>query len=465
MAIDYQHKEYSDNIDKWEMIDNVIDGEDVEQYLIPLNEHDLSDENKARNAAYKKRAVFYQIAGRTAEGLNSLLYSEPPVLTVPPALEYVAENVDGSGVSIYQQSQDLGLDIIGKARGALFTTYPKVNGPLSKADMQTGEFFATIHEIETEQIINWRTEAVGSQIRLSLVVFEEEVEVVQADGDKVESVKQLRELYLESGVFFERKWQKNKEDEWIVIDESMPTDGAGNPWDVIPFTFVGAMSNSTDVDNSMMLGLAKLNLAHYRNSADYEDSVWFAGQAQPWMSGVTQTHVDLMKKNEMYVGSRTLLGVPSGESFGFASAEPNPMVRQAMIDKLEGMIGLGARYIQPGGVALTASQSNNDKAVQHSALSIISGNIGSAYTQALKWAARYMSAPDDNIVFQPKSDFIQNDATAQDIQAIIAGYVQGAIPLSDYFNWLKDHNIVDSEKTIEAFSAEVGTASMPDLGA
>jgi len=463
MGIDFKNSEYEDNIDKWNLIENVIEGDDVQQYLIPLNKHDRSEENKERNEAYRERAVFYPIAGKTAMGLNALLYSEQPILTVPTALDYLTENADGGGVSIYQQAQDLGLDIIGKGRGALFVTYPQVEAPLSKSDMNSGKYFSTIHEIEAEQVINWRTEKVGSQVRLSLVVFEEEIEVIQSDGYKVKCIKQLRELYLENGVFFDRKWQKDIEDKWQVIAENMPLDGAGKPWDLIPFTFVGSMSNSPDVDDSIMYGLAKLNIAHFRNSADYEDSVWFAGQAQPWMSGVTQSHVDLMKKNDMYVGSRTLLGVPTGESFNFASAPPNPMVRQAMEDKKEAMIGLGARYIQPGGVAKTAAESNNDKAVQHSALSIISGNIGSAYTQALQWVARYMNANDVEVGFQPKSDFVEQDATAQDIQAIVASFVQGVLPISDYMVWMQERGIVDGEKTLEEFNAEIGTATMPSL--
>jgi len=465
MGIDFQNPEYEDNIEKWELIESVIEGDDVDQYLVYLNEYDISPENRERNEHYKQRAVFYPIAGKTAMGLNALLYSEPPILTIPTALEYLQYNADGGGVSIYHQAQDLGLDIIGKGRGGLFVTYPQVEAPLSKADMNTGQFFATIHEIEAEQVINWRTEKVGSQVRLSLIVFEEDVEVVQPDGYSVKIIDQLRELYLEGGIFYDRKWQKDDEGKWQVVAETMPLDGSGNPWDVIPFTFVGSMSNSPDVDESIMLGLVKLNIAHYRNSADYEDSVWFAGQAQPWMSGVTQTHVDLMKKNEMYVGSRTLLGVPSGEKFGFASAPPNTMVHQAMEDKKEAMIGLGARYIQPGGVAKTASESNNDKAVQHSALSIISGNISSAYTQTLKWCARYMNIPEDGLMFQAKADFVEQDATAQDIQQIIAGYVQGAIPVSDYFDWMQSHNIVDGEKTLEEFNAEIGIPAMTDLGA
>jgi len=450
--IDHKKEEYRENVDKWELIDSVITGDDVEDHLIYLNAHDTSEENRERNKAYRERAVFYPIAEKTALGLVSLMFSEMPILNVPEIMNYVTDTVDGAGTSIFQQSQDLTLDVLTRGRGGLYVTYPDVSAPLSRADMQTGAFFATIHEIEAHQVINWRVSMDGAMLKLSLVVIKEVVtEVVNY---KEVFIDQIRELFLQDGVFFERLWRKDEMDVWVPFSESSPRDGKGNPWDVIPFAFVGSSSNAPEIDQSPMIGLIKLNIAHYRNSADYEDSVWFSGQAQPWMSGVTQTHVDLMTKNNMYIGSRSLLGVPSGEKFDFASAPPNPLVRQAMADKLEAMIGLGARYIQPGGVAKTATQSNNDMAVQHSVLSIISGNVSSAYTRALNWVARYMGVAEDT-EYRTKQDFVDTNVTAQEIQAMVAGFVQGAIPISDYFTWLQERKIVDNEKTLDEFSSEV----------
>lgn len=468
MAIDFTHKEYKEHHKRWETIDNVCEGHEVAQYLIELNPDDKSTENTTRNTAYKERAVFYPIAGRTAEGLVSLMFSKRPKLEVPKGLEYMGTNCDGAGVSIYQQSQNLASDIVKVARGGLFTTYPKVDRELSVDDMDTGNYFATIHEYEADQIINWEQKKFGAQVKLSLVVLMEEVDVPGEDDYEVKQVKQIREFKLvesEAGyVFSMQLWRKNDKDEWIVFgDATIPVDGWGKTWDIIPFTFVGAESNNAEVDNSIMYGMSKLNIAHYRNSADFEDSTWYVGQSQPWMSGVDQTHVDMMKDNNMYVGSRMMLGVPTGETFGFASADSNPMVRQAMLDKLDGMIGMGARYIQPNGVAKTATEADGDNAVAHSTLAMISHNVGEAYTQSLKWAARYMKLPDTDIAYVTSTEFVSPEATAQMIQAMIAGYLQGAIPTSSYFAWLKSRELVEADKTIEQFTEDVGGANMPNL--
>lgn len=461
MSIDFQHPEYKANIDKWKLTDNICSSKDVEQYLIELNPNDTSTENKTRNKQYKERAVLYPVAGHTLQGLIGLLFSKDPEIELPPQLEYMQTNCDGSGVSLYQQVQDSASNIIKKGRSGLFVSYPKTEGAVSVAEMSTGNLVATINKIEAEQIINWGVTVKGSKVMLSLVVIEEVVEEVE--DYEIKQVKQLRELALTNDVFTVQEWRKNEKDEWVRYGEAnIPADSNGKAWAEIPFTFIGSQSNSTTIDDAPIYPLADINKAHYRNSADYEDSVWFVGQAQPWMSGVNQLHIDMMKENDMYIGSRTLMGVPTGETFGFASADPNPLVKDAMDSKVEMMVGLGARFIQETGRVKTASEDNNDEKSENSILSTISTNLSEGYTQALKWAGMYQGASADS-VFETSKEFISPTATAQEIQAIIAGFVQGAIPMGSYFRWMKKYDLVDSEKTIEEFSSEVEKVSMPDM--
>ena len=44
-----------------------------------------------------------------------------------------------------------------------------------------------------------------------------------------------------------------------------------------PFTFVGAQKSDSMVDSAPLRDLAQLNLAHYRNLGDYENSAFFVG--------------------------------------------------------------------------------------------------------------------------------------------------------------------------------------------
>ena len=52
-----------------------------------------------------------------------------------------------------------------------------------------------------------------------------------------------------------------------------------------------------------MYDLAVLNIAHYRNSADYEESCFVTGQPTVWASGLTEAWVEDVLKGELRLGS------------------------------------------------------------------------------------------------------------------------------------------------------------------
>lgn len=456
MAIDAKHKQYDDNVSSWELVDDIIDQENLVDYLIVLNPTDMSDENKARNSAYKERAVFYALTSQTVTGMIGTIFNKVPSIDLPAQLEYFSKNVDGSGNSIYQQSQLVAKDAIGKSRCGLLVSFPVVEGEISKSDTNSGKYVATIQHISPRRIINWRTESFGAQNKLVLVVISDTKE---SFVDYVSTpVDIMRELYLEEGIYKERIWEKNGDDEWFANEESTPTDFGGNTFGEIPFTFVGAINNDTDVDIPNMLAMANVNISHYRNSADFEDTVWFCGQAQPWMSNVDQAHINLMKENKMYIGSRNMLAVPEDGSFGFESADPNPVVRQAMLDKVDMMIGIGARMIARGGVAKTADQTSGEREMLHSPLSLIASNIGDAYGRCLVWSSKYMGVNDGvESKYEPNTDFVSSTSTPQELKEVIAGFVMGNVPLGDYIRYMKSYGLFDEEKTEEEYAEIIRT--------
>ena len=465
--IDKKHKQYEKNLSKWKMIDDICDSENLQNYLVALNPQDKSNENKIRNDQYFKRAVFAEIAGYTQSGMSGMVFRKWPILHVPKTLEYLAKNADGAGISIYQQSQNVIRNMIRQGRGGLFVDYPKTEGGASKADLDSLKVFATIQRYEPAQIINWEQSAVGAVVKLSKVVL---AETVEENGEDVDIRRELALDYTESEsgetrlVYVVREWRYN-DGGWYVHDESIPIDGEGNTWDEIPFMFLGSQTNSPDIDRAPMYPICKINIGHYNNSASYEDSVFFVGQAQFWMSGITQDHLDLLDKNEMYVGSGRLIGVPSGEQLGIAQAQPNMLAKEAMADKIQMAIGLGAMYIQPGSAVKTAAQVEGEQQTSHSVLSLIASNLSEAYTQCLHWCARYMNVKEtEALEYTVSQDFVPVRADAQMLQAIAASWMQGATPLSDFIAWQQKHGLIDPEKTTEEVIEELGGINrMPDL--
>jgi hypothetical protein len=295
---------------------------------------------------------------------------------------------------------------------------------------------------------SWRFERVGTDYKLTLVVLRYQQEVHGDDGYEIEYRDALLELRLLNGRYVAQRWEKAGGD-WEKVSEVMPHDSTGKPMTEIPFLFVGSETNTPTVDQPPMLDVCKVNIGHWNNSAEYEDSVFTVGQAQPWMSGATERHLDQIK----YVGSSTLIGVPEGGQFGFAQPKPNTLAREAMVDKVDMMVGLGAMFIQPGSAVKTATQAEGDQRVQHSVLSLIASNCSEAYTQCLTWCAQFMGAT-DTVEYAVSQDFV-DPRDAQMLQQVMAAFATRALPIDDYLRWMQRYNLVDPEKTVEQFREEV----------
>tara|TARA_B100000678_G_scaffold237062_1_gene206772 strand:+ start:1639 stop:3018 length:1380 start_codon:yes stop_codon:yes gene_type:complete len=453
MSIDYKREDYLKAYDVWQKIEHVIKQEELKQYLLTLNAFDTSDQNKCLNENYKKRAVFYPLTAFTVEGMVGSVFRKTPTLNVPPSMEYVTNNVDGAGNSIYQQSQAVFAEVIAKGRAGLVVSYPPVEGEQSQADIVAGRNVPTISYVDPEQVINWRTETIGSKTFLSLVVIAEDREQVAEDGYTVECISVRRELLLDNGVYVERIWYPTDEkDEWVIEDEFIPRKANGSTWSSIPFTFVGSENNDWFIDNPPMKAMANLNIAHYRNSADYEESVFLCGQAQAYIDSqeISQDMIDNLEKNNFYIGSRALAPF----KLGFAQADPNPLVRQAMVDKVEQMASIGARMVQPGSASKTATQSRGEQEVQHSTISLVAANVSEAYTMCLQWMGEYANVTHD-FEYSLNVDLLTDNVDANKLKVMGEFTRLGLLPKADWIRYMKKEGLFEEDKTVEDYLDEL----------
>jgi hypothetical protein len=458
MAIDFKHPQWVELSPIWKMIDDCTRLKNLDDYIPTLNPGDLSVDNGDRNIAYKQRAVFYPVTSQTMNGMNGLMFSKKPKIELPAQLEYMLTNIDGGGISLYQQMKASADDVNRFGRVGLYTSYPKREKPASRADILAGQAVATISRIEPQYIINWRTKQRGSQVIMELIVIMESVNVVDDDGYTTKPTEQIRELFIsDANVYTEQLWRKEKtgEKKWQKFeDEYTPKNSAGNTFDTIQFQFSGSENNDHNADLPPAQGLSDINIAHFRNSADWEDSVFYSGQSQPWMSGLNQATLDDMKAEGVYVGGRNPIMLPEGGVFAFASAAPNPVVRQAMIDKIELMVALGALMLQPTGPAKTATQSAGEQEARHSQLSMIAMNVSEAYTAALESASQFMGASDEVLV-ELSTDFIAPETSPQELQAIMMGFISGSMPIGEYITYMQKRGFFDNEKDLETLSDEI----------
>lgn len=450
MPVDFRHPEFVRHEPKWRLVDDICDGENLQNYIVPVGMDSDSPpllDLDSRNEQIYRRSVFYGVAGYTVRGLVGLVFHRWPTLSVPGPIQRLADDIDGEGVSIYQQSQQVIREQLRKGRCGLLVDLLSPVGASARDGSR-----AAIALYKAEDIINWRFERVGSETKLTLVVLSYREEVPQSDGYGIEYEDRLLELRLTEGKYTTRRWKKAGGD-WTLISEVMPYDATGNPLSEIPFLFVGSENNTPSIDHAPMLDICKVNIGHFNNSAEYEDSVFTVGQAQPWISGGMNAE-DAPKR----VGSSSLILVPEGGQFGFAQPKPNTLAREAMHDKVEMMVGLGAMFIQPGSAVKTATQAEGDQRVQHSVLSLIASNCSEAYSQSLAWVAQFMGA-DGDVEYAVAQEFA-DPKNANMFQHIVSAFMTGALPVDDYMRWLQRYGLVDSEKSLSQFSGEVSDGTL-----
>ncbi|MCQ9423472.1 DUF4055 domain-containing protein [Pseudomonas sp. LJDD11] len=463
--VTFTRPEYSGALNRWKLVRDVCSGSETikaakETYLPRPNAQDESEQNKARYNAYLQRAVFYNATGRTKHSLTGAVFRTWPTLTVPGALEYVAQDVDGQGVSIYQQSQSVIGNLLEVGRHGLLVDYPQVDGQaVSVADQQSGRVRATISSYTAESIINWKTRKVGGQQLLSLVVLKEEVDSDTEDGFGIDKVVQYRVLRLsEAGIYTQEVWVQGKTVSTLDAPAFTPLNSLGQPWRVIPFQFLGSENNDTSIDDAPLYDMAVVNVGHYRNSADYEDAAYLMGQPQVYMAGLNEQWVKMLEDKGIYFGSRAILPLPANGTAGILQAQANTMIKEAMDGKETQMVALGARLIERGSATKTATQAASDSAAEHSVLSLVVSNVSEGYMQCLAWAAEFVGAAGE-LVYKLNQDFTQITLDATILAGLFAAVQGGKLPESDFWQYLRDRGVINPEKTDDMIRDELEVSS------
>lgn len=433
---------------QYELIRDCLAGETVvkeqkTKYLPMPNAHDKSPENQERYRAYLLRAVFYNVTRRTIMGLIGQVFGQDPAVKLPTALDPMIADATGTGTSLNQLAEiSLGHNIA-YSRSGVFVDFPDTSpqGGASAAQVEAGEIRPTMYAYSPMEIINWRVTERGAKEVLSLVVLLEGFPISD-DGFEIKNAPQFRVLKLDAaGNYVQEIWKEPQPGKWDGVSVPkkgdfrlsqtiMPTGPDGKPIKEIPFWFIGAQNNDINPDNPNMYDMASLNMAHYRNSADYEESCYVVGQPTPVATGLTEEWVKNVLKGQLAFGSRGGIPLPTGATAELLQAEANTMIKEAMDTKERQMTALGAKLVEQREVQRTATESSQDKAAENSVLTSCANNVSAAYRSALTYAAWLMGAAGE-IEYALNIDFEIAALTPEQVRMAIEAWQKGAITFEE----------------------------------
>lgn len=444
MSITATHADYDKHIATWNKLDDVCGGQEVikaakEKYLPKPSLFNSKNDPDGSNRynEYLMRAIFPGVTSRTLASHIGLAYGKSPVFNKPDELEYLERNADGAGRSIYQSAQRATRLINRNYRCGVYVDFPNVAPSRSKAEEKSKGAFPMIHILKASSIIDWDYIIVGNQKKLSFVKLLETVKT--RNGFKVESSDQYRILALEEGgsgfVYTVQIYTKNDKGEWVEGEKYIPTDYHGQPWDYIPFTFCGAVDNSDEIGTAPLYELATMELSYYTSTADVEESAFIVGQPTLCFPSITPEQYAMVKESGASVGSRS--GIPTDAKM--VQAEKNGLAYERMNDKWNQMKELGARLIEVGSANKTATQADNDSSVQHSVLSLVVANVSEAFTNALRWCAKFVMPEHDlkvdELSFTIAQDFNKPKYDATRSKLIYEACLAGELPMYVWYHY------------------------------
>lgn len=418
-----------------------------DKYLPKPNAADTSNENAARYNAYLTRAVFYNVVKRTRGGMVGQIFAREPIIEIPSELDVVKNDATGFGVQLVQLSKEASENVVAHGRCGLFIDYPVTVGPTTKADLAKGDIRPTIKLYEAWNIINWRHIKRGGREVLSMVVLQEDY-VKTDDGFEETTDKKWKVLRLDAeGLYVIHEYVAGK---LTTFEIFTPTDAAGLRLTEIPFTFIGADNNDPTIDDAPLFDLASLNIAHYRNSADYEESCYIVGQPTPYFTGLTEVWVKNVLQGSIPLGARAAVPLPVGASAGLLQADPNSLPFEAMEHKERQMVALGAKLVEQASVQRTATEAGLEHSDETSILSASADNVSDAITFALKWCGVFVgiqtvadlqkhaiedkegkNSKDEEFKFELNTEFDLIKLTPQERMQVITEWQAGAISWSE----------------------------------
>ena len=455
MSVTNHNPEYDYHIESWELVRDCAKGEKAVKkrtfrYLPKPNKADRSKENQQRYDDYLQRALFVNYTSRTKRGLIGAIFRKPPQIDLPPPLAYMVDDATRSGMSLADLAKMTVGDVMESGRCGLLADYPQVEEALTLADSQKNK--AYIIHYNAEQVINWHVNQAGV---VDLVVLREDEEVESSpfnydlqpryrvlrliDGDYVQ------EYYDEGGV---RMWQ------------AVPRKSDGSTFKELPFAWVGAEDNDETIDSAPLYDIAKVNIGHYRNSADYEESCFMVGQPTPIISGLTQSWVE-DNPGPYLIGSRAAWLLPEGGAGALMQASPNQMPQQAMLDKQDQMVAIGARIIQEGGGNETAEAARIRHSGENSMLTTLADNTNAAYLKVIGWCSEFMGAAQD-IEFELNTEFFEGQIDAQMIMAQMQLVDRGDMAQKDLRANMRRVGVIDNDRTDDELDLEAADSVVSD---
>lgn len=408
-----------------------------------------TEEENIRYNNYVMRAIFYNFVARTLVGFIGQIFSREIELKVPSTLDALVKDVTGDGLTLEQLAKEACAEALSVGRFGLLVDYPKSERAFTKAEVDEGVARPVVLPYKAEQIIDWDFKKVGAKWVLCFVVLKESHDYRGDDGS-LNTCDQFRVLDMGedgNGFYRQRVWREGDVNGWVP-DEESEVKANGQKLKEIPFTFIGAINNDSKPDMPPMYDMAKINIGHYRNSADYEESIFFIGQPTFIVTGITEKWWEKVLGKVLRFGSRHGIALEKDCTAEILQAEPNTMAKEGMDSKKEQLASMGAEFLRETSTEKTATEAAINDSARTSAISNAAKNVSAAFQFALEWCAIFQGEPETSVAFKLNSEFDLVRMTESQRAQLLKEFQANVISWTEYRSALHKAGIATEDDTV-----------------
>lgn len=469
-TVDTKHPLYMRNKDTYEMVEACVEGEQAvkkakKRWLPVPNPHEAESRKadvyaaaQRRYDSYLARARFLNATGRTLNGMLGIVFSEPVNIQLAGPLNALATDADGKGQPLTQFLRDTTAEVLKSGRGYILSDY---TGNGEATEETRGEpvlrlFYAT-------QIINWRTTA--GKDTLIVLEYQEDIE------DDNSFINEVRTVWLElrmiAGVAHIRKWTQETGGRLAAAgtttqSELVPMhDANGNYLDEFPGAWIGSVNNDAFPDPAPLGDIASMNIGHFQADADVVEAARIVGQPTLVLTGLTQAWVDDNLKGGVTVGATS--GISLGQNMDAKILQASETSASTVLKETRAkeMAMLGAKLLERGSAAKTATQADYEAQTDNSILSLCAGNVERAVNKALQMLA-LMVGGTGSVQINQRYDMSAIDGNL--LTALWSQVQGGGLSLHDFIRYQQKIGLVSPDETPEAIEDALrNQAPLPGL--
>lgn len=470
---DWVHPEVLYHYDDWVKLRDVVDGERAikaarEAYLPKFAGMDAQEYQ-----SYLDRASFYPFTGRTIKALTGRLLRRQPTQTALPDKRRADMRVithDGKPFPVFYKR--VTREVIQMGRIGVLLDMP------TRPSSQPKPYFTSYMP---ENILDWDVEEMPTSLEpdaptrmvLSRVVLREFVERATAavpQGHAGDSNKEsepfrvrYRVLSLQNGVYQATLYEGDEStdaelDETYAKETTIPKV-RGKSLNYIPFYIFGAADGGTDVEQSPVLGIAQINLSHFRSYAHLEHGRYYTGFP------IYYAEITGSEGGKPYeIGPNRVWEVEKGAKVGVVefNGQGLKFLENALTQKEAQAAALGGRMIgvTSQSVSESADQVKMKEMNEQAMLLDIALQLDYGFTQLMRWWLDWSgdTALAKTYEIEFNKDFLLDGAGAREFRAIHAMYKDGILPIEVVYDYFRKFEVIPDHLEIDKFRKLLETA-------